>query len=273
MVKLASKLRIIGIVVLVTGLLSGVLINIAWVTFPPPFGGEIVSSNPEFINSGGDRNINLGQIPGHPFFVNVKVSFSYSAGSAYGFNAELIYYTQELGEVPIEGTLTNYGDTSGTDSRATIQTMINPGAAGSGFEIRLRIDNIGSSPITITDRKVNVVFTIFGTILPILVLIIGLIMTAIGFMRKTEPKVKKKQAVPSGGWEPTLQWGGGSGTASKSAKKKPRMAISSPQKSAKKKKVVKKAVPKGGAQVSCKFCGKQVPSNAFFCPHCYGKLR
>lgn len=272
MVKLASKLRIIGIVILVTGLFSGVLINIVGVAIPP-FGGRIVSTGSEYFNSGGDRNINLGSIPGHPFFVNIKVDFTLTADNDYGCNIQLIYYTSELGEVPIEGTQRTYDEPSSTDRRISITTMINPGAAGSGFELRLRVDNYGSSPVTISDREVFVVFGLFGMVLPLIILIIGLIVTAVGFIRKAEPKMKKKRAVPSGGWEPTLQWGGGTGTASKSTKKKPRMAISSPKKTTPKKRVVKKAVPKGGAQVSCKFCGKPVSSNAFFCPHCYGKLR
>ncbi|MHA2238435.1 MAG: hypothetical protein ACXAB2_08730 [Candidatus Hodarchaeales archaeon] len=273
---MASRLRIIGIVVLILGLFLGVLLNIAWVTFPP-FGGKTSQVlTPELINSGADRNINVGTVPSHPFFVNIKATFLLSADNAYGCNVELVYYTPEQGEVGIPGTQTTYDESSGTDGykQYSISVMINPGAASGGFDIRLRVDNYGSSPITIANRQLNIVLGLFGILVPLVFAVTGLIMTAVSFIRKGEPGVKKKRVAPSTGWEPTLQWGGGTGTATKGEKKKPRMAISTQKgKAGQKRKVVKKVVPKGGAQVSCKFCGKQVPGNAFFCPHCYGKLR
>ncbi len=180
---------------------------------------------------------------------------------------ELIYYSDSTGEVSIQGTQETYDEPTGTDGtkQISISTFISPAYASSGFEIRLRVDNNGFTPITISTRQVTVVFGLFGILLPIILFVIGLLMTVISFVRKGEPGVKKPRTVPSTGWEPTLQWGGGSGTATKGSKKKPRMAISSQKgKGAPKRKVVKKAVPKGGAQVSCKFCGKQVASTAFF---------
>ena len=115
----------------------------------------------------------------------------------------------------------------------------------------------------------------YSTYLPALITIIGLVVTVLGFtVLKGGPAVPKRKAVAPGGWEPTLQWGGGAAGTGGTETKRPRMAIKS-AKSPKttKKKVVRKAVPAGGATQSCKFCGKSVPASAFFCPNCYGKLR
>jgi hypothetical protein len=278
---MVSISRILGILLLIIGILSFTLINVAGLAFMP-FGG---STPPEVdsIQIGGLANddIFVGTVPQHPmfeFFTNIQITFELQSDNEYSCNVELLFESESI-PIPqaIDGSSRNYGpEPSGTTTKA-ISTMISPQAAREAFTISLRINNMGSNPITVSSRQVNVVYTFFGMVIPGLILLLGVILTVVSFVRgrSASPKVKKRTA--PGGWEPTLQWGGSSaasGTKTKVAKKRPKMGISSTRgKSEKKTRIVKKTVPQGGTQLGCKFCGKPVPQNAFFCPHCYGKLK
>ncbi|UCG90222.1 MAG: zinc ribbon domain-containing protein, partial [Candidatus Heimdallarchaeota archaeon] len=147
-----------------------------------------------------------------------------------------------------------------------IYSGISASYAAQGFNLQVRIDNQDPTEVKLIASRVDVSYTLFAQILTAIIAIVGLILTVLSFIMGRGPRVPKAKPAP-GGWEPTLQWGGG-------AAKQPKMAIKSTAAAPKKtKKVVKKAAPAAGAQQACKFCGKPVPASAFFCPHCYGKLR
>lgn len=277
---MASILRILGIILLLVGILSFSVINIFGMAIPP-FGGrtqEEISSVQ--IGASLEDVVFIGAVPEHPvfpFFTNVKAIFILQSDFPYSCDVVLMF---ESASVPIAqeiGGTRSISEQGGGNKQITITTMITPQAASESFTIRLKLDNTGSSTITVATRRVDVVYTIFGMGIPGLLMLIGIIITVVSFVKgkKSDPEVKKRAS--PGGWEPTLQWSGASGASgskSKTGKKKSKMAISSTKvKGGKKPKIVKKAVPLGGAQVGCKFCGKQVAKSAFFCPHCYGKLR
>ena len=277
---MASISRIIGIVLLLIGILLFSVINVAGMAFPP-FGG---STRPELTNSPvtpfTSDDVFIGAVPAHPmfpFFTSLKVTFELQSDFLYSCDVVLLFESQSI-PIPQEigGTSNSYAESEGTVTK-TITTVISPQAASEAFNIYVRVNNTGTNILFVSERQVSVVYSFFGLVIPGLITLIGLIVTVISFVRgrSAAPKMKKRPA--PGGWEPTLQWGGGSassGAKDKSARKRPKMAISSTKgKPARKTKVVRKTVPAGGAQASCKFCGKPVPQNAFFCPHCYGKLK
>ncbi|MHA1237430.1 MAG: hypothetical protein ACTSQ9_07215 [Candidatus Hodarchaeales archaeon] len=272
---MASILRILGIILLLVGILlfSGMAI--------PPFGGKTQEEvSPVQIGAFLEDVVFIGAVPEHPifpFFTNVKAIFILQSDFPYSCNIVLMY---ESASIPIAqeiGGVRSISEQGGGNKQITISTMISPQAASESFTIRVKLDNTGSSSITVATRRVDVVYTIFGMGIPGLLVLTGIILTVISFVKgkKSAPKVKKRAS--PGEWEPTLQWSGASGASgskSKSGKKRAQMAISSTKgKGGKKTKIVKKTVPQGGAQVGCKFCGKQVAKSAFFCPHCYGKLK
>ncbi|MHA2167804.1 MAG: hypothetical protein ACXAAT_18310 [Candidatus Hodarchaeales archaeon] len=278
---MVSISRILGISLLIIGILSFALINVAGMAFMP-FGGSTPPEETSIqIGAFTNDDVFVGAVPPHPmfqFFTSIEITFELQSDFDYSCDVELLFESQSI-PIPqvIDGTSRSYPtEPSGTTTK-TISTMISPDAAKEAFSISLRLNNIGNNPITVSSRQVNVVYSFFGMIVPGLILLIGAILTIVSFVRgrSASPKVKKRTA--PGGWEPTLQWGGGSaasGTKTKAAKKRPKMGISSTRgKTEKKSRIVKKAVPQGGTQLGCKFCGKPVPQNAFFCPHCYGKLK
>lgn len=204
--------------------------------------------------------------------VQIKVSFYLQAPqTANGWDCDLLLvYRSDDGDIDIDGTERSYSSNDGgEDGRilVTIYTSLNPTAAGAGYDLSVEIDNTGDSRISMLASRVDVTYTLLAQIFPLLLAIAGVVVTIVGVVTGRRPSAPRVKAAP-GGWEPTLQWGGGA------AKKQPKMAIKStaaPSKTVKK--VVKKVAPAGGAQQPCKFCGKPVPASAFFCPHCYGKLR
>ena len=275
---MVSISRILGISLLIIGILLFTLINVAGVAFGP-FGGSTPSEDtPIQIGALANGDVFVGAVPAHPmleFFTSIEITFELQSDFDYSCDVLLLFESQSIPIRGIDGTDRNYSsEPSGTKS---ISTMISPQASNEAFNIYLRVFNTGNNPITVSSRQIYVVYSFFGMIVPGLILLIGVILTVVSFVRvrSASPKVKKRTA--PGGWEPTLQWGGGSaasGTKTKSAKKRPKMGISSTRgKSEKKSKIVKKTVSQGGTQLGCKFCGKPIPQNAFFCPHCYGKLK
>ena len=277
---MVSISRIIGIVLLLIGILLFSMINFAGTAFPP-FGGKTIPEvNSVQIAPFSSDEVFVGAVPQHPmfpFFTNIEISFELESDSPYTCDVVLLFESASI-SIPqeIPGTSYSYSESSGATTK-TISTMISPAAASESFSISLRISNTASSQIIIQSRHVSVVYSFFGLVIPGFTIFVGLIITVVSFVRGrgTTPKVKERTA--PGGWEPTLQWGGssaGSGTKTKSSKKRPKMAISSTKgKPGKKTKVVRKTVPAGGGQISCKFCGKPVSQSAFFCPNCYGKLK
>jgi hypothetical protein len=280
---MASITRILGITLLLFGILLLSLINIAGIAVPP-FGGR-TGTLANFVPVGAslEGTVTVGDVPEHPimpFYTNIKATFLLQSDSSYSCVITLMFESESIPiaqEIP--GTQKNIDEPGGVGEykQVTITTMISPQAASEPFTISLKLNNIGSNTITVATRRVDVVYYFFGLLVPGLLALIGIVLTVLSFVKgkKSSPEVKKRAA--PGGWEPTLQWSSGSGgskSKTKSSKKQSKMVISSSKgSSGTKTKMVKKTVPQGGAQVGCKFCGKQVPQNAFFCPHCYGKLK
>ncbi len=267
-----SKVTILGLVIIVLSLIPLILVNLIGISFPWMASQSPEDPNLVQINSGNSVTTSLVGIPGHPLHVQITVVFLLSSNDDIDCDISIIY--QNPGSAfdgsPVGNTKYIYDDVSGWRQKS-ITRSLPPPHSSSSFSVALKIDNQGTNTITLANRRVRAVFTLTGLILPAIILLVGIILAVFGFIKARGPAVSKPKAVP-GGWEPTLQWGGGAGGAA--ARKQPKMAIKS-TKGAKpaKKTVVKKAAPAGGAQQACKFCGKQVPASAFFCPHCYGKLR
>jgi len=277
---MASISRILGIILLLIGILLFSVINVFGFAFPP-FGGRTQEEvTPVQVGAFLEDVVFIGAVPEHPvipFFTNVKATFLIQSDFPFSCNVILMFESASVPTAQEIGGSQSITGQGGDYKQVTISTMISPQAASESFTIRLKLDNTGSNAISVATRRVDVVYTIFGIGIPGLLMLIGIILTVVSFVKgkQSSPKVKKRAG--PGGWEPTLQWSGGSGASesrSKSGKKKPKMAISSTKgKGGKKTRIVKKTVPQGGAQVGCKFCGKQVMRSAFFCPHCYGKLK
>jgi hypothetical protein len=264
-----SRLSLIGLIILILGSVSLVLftfllpqLNIGL----PLISGAGRSENKVTINSGNSEKVNLAEIGGHMLWVSVRVTFIIEGSTEYDCTVTLIYDSEDLRNQPISEDI-NYNEEPGRGYlQKTISTTIMPPASSKTYSLYLDIENDGNEEIKLGDRIVLVTYSLWATVLPVIIAIAGLVVTIVGVVQSRGPSVPKAKAAP-GGWEPTLQWGGG-------AAKQPKMAIKSTSAKPKKvKKVVKKAAPAGGAQQPCKFCGKPVPASAFFCPHCYGKLR
>ncbi|UCG02190.1 MAG: zinc ribbon domain-containing protein [Candidatus Heimdallarchaeota archaeon] len=277
---MVSKLMVAGIIVLILG---GFLFVLFTLLFPMlgialyPFYTTTGSQARNETISRNDR-VQIDLTPGSPGIprvllpllgVQLKASF-YLQGVGGGWECDAVLVYNGDQDIDIDGTDRTFsGNTGGEGGRvlATIYTSINAGAASANYDLSVEIDNTGDSRISMLASRVDITYTLFAQIIPALLAIAGLVVTIVGVVTSRRPSVPKAKAAP-GGWEPTLQWGGGA------AAKQPKMAIKSTTAQPKKvKKVVKKAAPAGGAQQPCKFCGKPVPASAYFCPHCYGKLR
>jgi len=278
---MVSKVMVAGIIVLILG---GFLFVLFTILFPIlgmalyPFytttgsqarNEDITRNNIELIDlTPNARGIPRVLLP--ILGVQLKASFYLQGvGGAWECDVVLVYITDQ-DTIDITGTDRTYsGDSEGESGRelATIYTSLNAAAASTDYDLYVEIDNTGDNRITMLASRVDITYTLFAQIIPALLAIAGLVITIVGFVTGRGPSAPKARPAP-GGWEPTLQWGGG-------AAKQPKMAIKSTKagKPTPVKKVVKKAAPTGGAQQPCKFCGKPVPASAFFCPHCYGKLR
>lgn len=248
------------------------------------------------------QSISMEPIPTNGSYVDIQILGSYS----HPFSSiQLTFKTTILGEPGEElwgnvkllysnpgkdifGDLNAYGDTSfnlntgstGSEQQLTFYMSLNQKYASSSFSLYLRFkcDPMFmpgfeySGSLYLKQCEMEVLYTLFATVIPPISALIGSVVCIGGFFinyRRLATKPKPRE-VP-GGWEPSLRMG----TAFESKEKKaPKMAIK-PTKAKEKptKKVGKKAVPKGGPQQACKYCGKSVSTSAFFCPHCYGKLR
>ena len=274
---MASKLSVLGIGLLIIGILVFSVFNIVWIVFPP-FGGRTTDVSTEVAISAGtvDGEALVGRVPASPLMLNLKVVFIFSADNAFHCDFHLFIKNENYPHpgAALDGTLRSYDKPEGTARKKISLSFFDPLSIGQAFDLYIKVNNHGSSTIRILTRRI-VVVQFLGVLTPVLLALTGAIVAVVGLRQGSAPKQKRRKTAPAGGWEPTLQWSGGaSGAKPSSNKKRPKMAISSTKgKPTQKRTVVKKAVPKGGAQAGCKFCGKQVPSNAFFCPHCYGKLR
>ncbi|MHA2224405.1 MAG: hypothetical protein ACXAC8_04335 [Candidatus Hodarchaeales archaeon] len=271
---MVSKITIIGAPIFVIGLLMFILFTFLGILIIPPF----IVSSPQLtdtvtVPAGTTRTVSLmnGNIGAHPLPLIAKGIFIVESDNGYDATITLMHIS-ELGELST-GVVVNYVDPAGSLQKSLQVTLAGQGTSVP-FTLSLNVDNTGSNEIRIRTRVVQVTFMLFATFIPIIIALIGFLLIIVGLIAgrgKKAAAAKRPKAVP-GGWEPTLQWGGGSGTSSTA--KQPKMAIKSSKAPKKgKKKVVRKVAAPGGGQQGCKFCGKQVATSAFFCPHCYGKLR
>ncbi|MFW9905799.1 MAG: hypothetical protein ACFFFH_15810 [Candidatus Thorarchaeota archaeon] len=278
---MVSRVMVVGIIVLILG---GFLFVLFTLLFPIlgmsiyPFyittgsqnrSNETVSSNSRDTI---DLTPNSPGIPKSPLplpligGVQIKASFYLQGtGGDWDCNIVLVYQTDQ-DSIPVPNTDISYSGSRGEQKLFNIYTSLNSAAASADYDLYVEIDNTGNNRIALLVSRVDITYTLLAQVIPALLAIAGIAVTIFGVVQGRKPSAPKAKPAP-GGWEPTLQWGGG-------AAKQPKMAIKSKTaKPQKVKKVVKKAAPAGGAQQPCKFCGKPVPASAFFCPHCYGKLR
>ncbi|MFX0016699.1 MAG: hypothetical protein ACFFB2_18555 [Promethearchaeota archaeon] len=276
---MASKLMIAGIVVLILGGFLFVLFSLLFPIigtglYPFYVTTGSVSVNESFPQNTEDQFELVRGIPRTPLpimGVQLKVSFYLQGQDAWDCDVWLIYRSADetIGmEQQTKKTLD--GDAGGEEGRmlATIYTSISGPYASKTFDMFLYVDNTGISQIRLLTYRVDVSYSLFAQVLPLIIAVVGVALTVVSIVMGRKPSAPKVRGAP-GGWEPTLQWGSGSATP----KKQPKMAIKSTKAPKTVKKVVKTTAPEGGAQASCKFCGKPVPASAYFCPHCYGKLR
>jgi len=268
-----------------------IIIMTSLLRFPIPFivgkYGQSISMEPIPIN-GSYVDI---QIPGsysHPFSnmqMTIRSTILGEPDEELHGNVKLLYSNPGkgiFGELPSWGDPSFYLNSMDTGSKQQITTYmsLNQKYASSSFSLYLRFKcDLASNPdvkytgsLYLEKCEMEVIYTLFAMVLPPISALIGSVVCIGGFIinyRRLAARPKPRE-VPSG-WEPSLKIG----TAFEAKEKKaPKMAIT-PTKSEEKpaKTVAKKAVPKAGPQQACKYCGKSVSASAFFCPHCYGKLR
>jgi hypothetical protein len=251
----------------------GLVISIGILHLPIPFatGAYGQSSTEESIPTDGNFvDIKLAEdLWQLPFGTQLTVRYSlYCEGGEVDGNVLLLYSSGDLfGQVP--GGSDWFYVTDGELNDDWFVTSIRPTGT---FDLYLRFScdaSLSTGTLYLQYRELTVQNMFFVAVLPGLMTFAGLAITIGGFIRNYRKLVKGKPAV-SVEWEPSLQWR----SSSPSEKRTPKMAIKSVEAPKKAKvKTVKKTVPKGGPQQACKFCGKEAPASAFFCPHCYAKIR
>jgi len=279
---MVSKVTIIGIPIFLSGIVLLLLFTVIGVAFYP-FGFEApaITGDPVTVTPGSIQTIELtegnARLPTLPLWAFAKTSFHIESYSDLDFELTLTFdgnVQQDLFTVNVFKLYSGDGSAP-TELVKTNSITLTPAATSSSYTFTITIRNLGSNDLTIGNRSVKTIYSLTSTIIPLILALIGIIVIIVGFIvsRGKPSTTKKREKVTTpGGWEPTLQWGGGSAKTSTTKTKKPKMAIKSTKTSVKTKNKVVQG-PTGGAQASCKFCGKNVPSSAFFCPHCYGKLR
>ena len=234
---MVSKITIIGVPIFVIGLLM--LILLTFLGFPaiPPF----ITSSPQLtdtvtVPAGSTRTVSLmdGNISPTPFPIIVKGIFIIESDTDYNAMTTLMHSSTELGEQPTAiGTFGDLytdplGDGSPQSFQKTLQVTLIPPGTSVSFNLKIDVQNTGSTDIKIRTRVDQVVSVVLATILPAIIAVIGFLLIIVGLITGRGKKVdvaKRPKAVP-GGWEPTLQWGGGSSTSSGATTgKRPKMAI------------------------------------------------
>jgi hypothetical protein len=213
----------------------------------------------------------------NPYNIILTTKYSLSCENGESRVRILILYSSKnrFGQLPY--TSYNMDLTDGQTEEKSQTTMLNAAGASETFDLYLRISvdpnynpSEESGDVYLQYREVKALYMLFAFLIPFIMVIAGLGVGIGGFIYNYRRLAKGVKPIDVS-WEPTLQ---ASRDVSPIKSKAPKMAVKAtpPQKKVKKK-VAEKAVPKGGPQQACKFCGKQVPASAFFCPHCYGKIR
>ncbi|MFW9780339.1 MAG: zinc ribbon domain-containing protein [Candidatus Heimdallarchaeota archaeon] len=270
---MVSRLTVLGLIFAVIGAIPLIINTFQLMTLPLMAGSGPIIMNNVPLGVGAGTSEGLGISNSHPLFVNVRVEFILSSPDAISCNA-WITIDAAAGSGTL-GQVSQLTGPSGTDTRYVLTGIVPPSYTSSSFSINLNILNTGPNTLELKDRRVQVFYSLWGQVLPGLIFVIGLVLIIFGFMQGRKTRVRKPTPVTPG-WEPTLQWSGGARGTRDTPKesKKSRFSIrSSKQPTTVQRKVVRKAAPASAGQIDCKFCGKKVSPTAFFCPHCYGKLR
>ncbi len=283
---MVSKYTKLGGVLLILSISLTIMINVLQV--PIPFATGTYGKSSELVpipSNGTYVDILLGEVnnPIHPFTTYLSAIYGLKCENGQLTAKTMLLYSDSstgLGQIPwTENTYFLNSESGESEITRSITYSLNGKYAARKYSIYLRvscdINHINTGNLTLEYRELKANFMFFTTILPSLSGFAGIIVMIAGFIINYRKMAKGKQPTIKPGWEPTLQWGGSS-TSKKQLEKTPRMAIKTKKSSSKsktKKTIVKKEVPISGQTIACKFCGKMMPKSAFFCPHCYGKIR
>jgi len=142
-----------------------------------------------------------------------------------------------------------------------------PGDMPVEYKIRITVVSGQTPAYTVRQTYSNRTLLLPGIVL----LLAGIVVLVVAIVKK--PKTKSEGPAPVI-ISPTLGGfgyaGGGSGTGGVAIQ--PRKSSKGAKKKKKKKRPASRAAPKAGA-AACPFCGSMVPSGAYYCPNCYGKIK
>jgi len=276
---MVSNITKVGFIVIGLSFIIGISVQV----IPLPFLSEThTNTTPSDVIPVDGSYIDIPVIEGkqHPFFMQISIKLIIkppSSGDYYHITGQIIYSNSKgiNGTVPYTGG--SWGLSGNDDLHISHNFMIASKYSSTSFSLYARFQGEpvtdGTNDFYVESVNVKINYIMLMSVLPFLCFIFGIVLVIAGLIAGKIRSSKKPKIIPVDvGWEPSLRWGGSGGDGD--AAKAPKMAIKAPvKKKVKTKKVVKKAVPKGDPQRGCKFCGKQVPRSAFFCPHCYGKLQ
>lgn len=263
---MVSKTMAVGLIVFIVGIILAFLGNAAIIPFFIS-NGDTINYN-EDLNLNGDVHTdnNLLAVAGSslPLLPSTKAIIVVDIEADSNFKIIIIYNGGEYTNMPV----LEKSYSSGGLKR--IELLLSPQAtAAASYRLGIRVENTGDQQVTVVRAQGGILSMLLGVYLFIFIAIIGLVVAVIGWFKSRSAFVPKGK--PSKvDWEPTLEWG------SVQKQKKSRPGLPSRKKkstSAPVKKKKKVPAGGGGTQVECKFCGRKVDRNAYFCPHCYGKLR
>ncbi|MFX0181657.1 MAG: hypothetical protein ACFE95_01145 [Candidatus Hodarchaeota archaeon] len=275
---MVSNFTKVGFFLFVVGFITPFLVIVFQLPIPFVFSTHGRSSEAVAIPSNGTSvDILLANNLWNPYNILLTTKYSCSCENGESSVRILILYSSKnrFGQLPYT-SYTMYL-TDGETEEVSRTVMLNAAGASETFDLYLRISVIPNNDpsadtgdVYLQHREVQALYMLFASLIPLLMVIAGLAVGIGGFIYNYRRLAKGVRPVDVS-WEPTLQ---ASRDVSPVKSKAPKMAIkATPSQKKVKKKVVEKVVPKGGPQQACKFCGKQVSAAAFFCPHCYGKIR
>ncbi len=220
----------------------------------------------------------------HFFVMYTQITFRVTteSGEEIQGNAMLIYETTD-GQISGQVPYTNWDFyTAGGSSEDFRSFSISSKYASSKFNLYLRINQFSPTPqpANVDYVKVYIIYWFWAMVVPYMSFFTGIIILVGGFIYNRRPSKRRKGAPQPVGWEPSLQWGSSTTRDQQPSPKKesrfkiPKLPKKPSFKRAEKPVGATKAPtrPTGG-QMACKYCGKAVTPGAFFCPHCYGKLK
>lgn len=273
---MVSKFTKVGISLFVVGFITPFLVMAF--QLPIPFVVSTHGRSSEVVTiptNGTSIDIQLANNLWNPYNIMLTTKYSLYCENGESSVRTMLIYSSKKYFGRLYGTHYSYL-TDGQTEDVTRTVMLNAAGSSQTFDLYLRIwveqtsGQQETGDVYLQHREVQALYMLFAFLLPFIMVIAGLGIGIGGFIYNYRRLARGVKPVDVS-WEPTLQT---SRDVSPTKTKAPKMAIKStpPQKKVKKK-VAEKVVPKGGPSQACKFCGKQVPAAAFFCPHCYGKIR